>query len=49
MTTSSPPPRQPGDVTLGSYDAAAHLYLMHSAKREGGSAASTFLSGAATG
>ncbi len=31
MTTSSSPPRQPGDVTLGSYDAAAHLYLMHSA------------------
>ena len=31
MTTSSPPPRQPGDVTLGSYAAAAHLYLMHSA------------------
>ena len=31
MTTSSSPSRQPGDVTLGSYDAAAHLYLMHSA------------------
>jgi len=31
VTTSSSPPRQPGDVTLGSYDAAAHLYLMHSA------------------
>ncbi len=30
MTTSSSPSRQPGDVTLGSYDAAAHLYLMHS-------------------
>ncbi len=31
VTTSSSPSRQPGDVTLGSYDAAAHLYLMHSA------------------
>jgi len=31
VTASSSPPRQPGDVTLGSYDAAAHLYLMHSA------------------
>ncbi len=31
MTTSSSPSRQSGDVTLGSYDAAAHLYLMRSA------------------